>query len=118
MTPLPTIEQAREAHRLINLGREAIGMPTLRYLDFDGAEPMNCFNCLSARNLFREAGYAVASRRLLCHSIQHAPRPEALITMGMTDERIPDAIFAVTDAFDEQVPGLRERLVEAGVVKP
>ncbi len=120
--PLPTIKQAREARRLINRGRKAMGLPALRYLDFDNAESGSPYNCLSARNVFAEAGYEVRPTFVrplsLMHRTSKQARPSVLSAMGMPEGNISDAILAVTEAFDAEVEGLRERLVEAGVVKP
>ncbi len=122
MIPLPTIKQAREARRLINRGRKAMGLPALRYLDFDNAQPGNAYNCLSARNVFVEAGYEVMPTFVRTCTFRPAmpARSSVLSAMGMPvpEGDIPDAIIAVTKAFDAEVEGLRERLVEAGVVKP
>jgi hypothetical protein len=48
---LPTVEQAREFLRLVNVGRVAGGLEPLELLDFDGAEPEAPCGCLSATNL-------------------------------------------------------------------
>jgi hypothetical protein len=122
-TTLPTVEEAREFLRLVNVGREAAGLTPLERLDFDGATPDEPCNCLSARNLFCAmdpkawvfsrgwdgSGFVVSARMPKMASAIGAER----LTIGWS---IPDAILRVTDPFDARIPGLRERLEEAGVV--
>jgi hypothetical protein len=95
-------------------------------LDFDNADGGSTSNCLSARNLIipiSEEGLVdswsfdlgdvdVESKRLLA---------EAIGTPYEDDDDyidIPDSIRQVTELFDWEVEGLRERMVEAGVVAP
>lgn len=133
---LPTIEQAQAALALMNKGREAIGMQPVEYLDFDAAVPNTSGYCLSAKTVFGPAGFSVLTDTVI------ASRPQVqygiVEAMGLTqppdaedDEReyrIPETILAVTDPFDRLScrdgddyqsarSALRERLVEAGVVK-
>lgn len=125
MPQLPSVEECQTFLATINKGREAIGLDTLEALDFDKAQPDSLSNCLSARNLFAEAGYRVGMDyvepdRADCD-------PLALTALGMDLKRrsvIPEAILAVTRYFDAcgtghegaELPTLRERMVEAGVV--
>lgn len=126
VTTLPTVEEAREFLRLVNKGRTAIGLEPLAKLDYDRAQPGVSTNCLSARNLFAPAGI------LVFHDVVDLPereneRTRAVSLLGAigsallldTDgATIPDAIRRVTDPFDDRAPGLRDRLVAAGVVAP
>lgn len=125
-TTLPTVEEAREFLRLVNVGREAAGLAPLERLDFDGATPGEPCNCLSARNLFCAAD-PMASVNDVSFSAD-SPRTALALTAvaraigaSHAEKRrsswlIPDAILRVTIPFDAQAPGLRERLEEAGVV--
>lgn len=119
---LPTIEQAQEFLRLVNVGRAAVGLDPIDTLDFDGAEPGHTVNCLSARNLFAPVAGEHAMFSVGMTAVRGVPS-EVVDALGMEEAwpgaehfDIPDAILAVTDPFDEETPGLRERLVEAGVV--
>jgi hypothetical protein len=133
---LPSIEECVAFKAAIDTGRGHAGLPPIRYLDFDGAEPGNPRNCLSARNLFREAGYGVGGEDLLTLARadpgslgilpERLPRPG-----GYSRRAIPAVILAVTGPFDacewqdgdprphlDTLRALRARLVEAGVVAP
>lgn len=120
-TDLPTVEEAREFLRVINAGRVAIGAEPLAKLDFDGAEPNEGHACLSATNLFSLIGEHAGSQTVenLPPQLAQAIGAEryAGATAGDSEFVIPDEIRVVTDPFDMKVEGLRERLVEAGVVE-
>jgi hypothetical protein len=130
---LPTVEQAQEFLALVNKGRTAAGLEPLEKLDFDGAEPMIPTGCLSALNLFRPIGVQGVWKRDLSVEARNAYRAEGpLKAIGcelspghslpatgfgaVSYWSIPDAILAVTNPFDSEEPGLRERLEDAGVV--
>jgi hypothetical protein len=128
---LPTVEQAREFLRLVNVGRVAGGLEPLELLDFDGAEPEAPCGCLSATNLVCALDDFASVGTIYFLGLRDSGRREAFAAamgaMGanveMTSESsdywvIPAGILAVTDPFDARVDGLRERLVEAGVVAP
>jgi hypothetical protein len=124
---LPTIEEAQEFLRLINIGRQAIGLEEIDKLEFDESIPGSMDNCLSARHLIYPAGGVVGPD---CASLRGDANASTfrrvLNAFGMKPREsndhlyfpipLPDAILKVTDPFDSRVPGLRERLVEAGVV--
>ena len=125
---LPSIEQAQEFLRLVNVGRQAMDLEPLEYLDFDGAKPGAPMRCLSATNLFASAGYMVGAEAVRgAVGYDQTVRVEVPRAIGCkkyqsADENpmwnLPAGIRVVTDPFDEEEPGLRERLVEAGVVAP
>lgn len=128
---LPTIEQAQEFLRVINVGREAIDLEPLEKLEFARCEPAAPFTCLSATNLFADAdlftgefhamsplyGEATLSHNALAVARAYGKPIEQL---GYPHNRlgfeIPEAIRVVTDPFDTEVDGLEDRLREAGVI--
>lgn len=127
MSQLPTVAQAQEALALINTGREAIGLDPVARFDFDGSTPGSTSNCLSARHLFDLAGITVTGVALQPGARHDPAQTQALfnaigartsVYIGAVGRatRIPMAIRVLTDPFDDEVDGLRERLVEAGVV--
>lgn len=117
---LPTVEECREFLRLVNVGRVASGRNALEVLNFDDASPESPIYCLSATNLFVVNGHGRVG------GVAANTTPEVVEALGMkrsTRETepgffIPAEILKVTDPFDARTPGLRERLVEAGVVAP
>jgi hypothetical protein len=125
MADLPTIEECREFKRVIDRGREDAGLDPIEFLEFDDAAPGDGSACLSAMNLFAEAGYRVGT--VCVH-----PKPGRLATHDLPSvlkgvSTLPASIRAVTDRFDgcydaenpdEALDVLRARLVEAGVVAP
>lgn len=127
MPDLPSVEEAREFLEVINRGREAAGLEPLKYLEFDEARPGLGNSCLSATNLFLHvedygnmSGGPVGTTYVVTSD-------EVAQAIGATDRygefeipefEIPEAILKVTDPFDNEAKGLRERLVEAGVVAP
>jgi len=123
---LPTPDEAKEFLRLINVGREAIGLDKLEKLDFDACEPDDPENCLSAHHLFAHAGFSVGSVDLYLYLSRDPEKAEAVadaLSLVPFDNEsgehyyyIPAAIRRVTDPFDSRHPGLRDRLEEAGVV--
>lgn len=122
---LPSVEECRTFLDTINRGREAIGLDPLTKLDFDAAQPSDGDNCLSARNLFAHADLDVGFTALWPRDDVISPMHEGLArTIGAKVNRadgcipIPSTIKVVTDSFDSCDEGLRERLVEAGVVDP
>jgi|SRR3954454_20739037 hypothetical protein len=132
---LPTDDEAREFLRLINVGREAIGLDALDTLDYGACEPGDLNNCLSARHLFRPAGYETLAVVIREHA-RHYSNPAVVDALNMppnTDPDtynargqygwvIPDGIKKVTDLFDasaednELYAALRDRLEDAGIV--
>lgn len=114
---LPTVEQCVEFLEAVNARRVKGGLEPLNVIDFDGADPNNGHNCLSARNLYRplfetiDAHWYVGTRNA---------------SAGGNVEDIPERILAVTDYFDGCDPrehgwpldDLRARMVEAGVAAP
>jgi hypothetical protein len=117
--PLPTVEQCRTFLDIVNKGRKACGLERLDKLDYDGANPGSTANCLSARNLFIPTGAHDVGATAIClrktsRLIEALHLAQDHLSNGYY--RIPDEILVVTDAFDYEVVGLRERLVEAGVV--
>lgn len=128
---LPTIKEAQEFLRLVNVGRVAGEMEPLDYLDFDGAEPGDTHGCLSHVNLFGPAGFVVYSNFVKANMGVADERVVKALNMG-PGRKIPAGIKAVTDPFDsclrddhdeddvrfneDALAALRERLVEAGVV--
>lgn len=120
---LPSVEECRTFLDTINRGREAIDLPVLTKLDFDNAEPSNGGNCLSARNLFAHAGLCVGWEHAWSEDDVVLPAHVAIAQALGTKVRdaavpLPYALKAVTDPFDRDEAGLRERMVEAGVVDP
>lgn len=119
---LPTLAQCQEFFALINIGRQAADLPIREYLDFDSAMPGNPNRCLSATNLFYVTGWIVGSNTI-------DPGRESSnvnVPLALNFERdaeykrawiISEMIRRVTDPFDDECPGLRERLVEADVVR-
>src|SRR4051812_37046043 len=110
MTELPSIEECHEFLATINRGRKAIGLEPIETLDFDECEPDDPKRCLSARHLFALGG-AIA----WAADIEAYGQPQSLVEeFGGEGRRveIPEAILKVTDPFDDEMPGLRERLVE------
>lgn len=119
---LPTIEQVQEFLALINKGRAAMDAKPLEFLDFDKADPDDINNCLSARNLLHEAGFTVGTSTITAEAVNaNLAVPAAIGAAKASWTRhqyvLPAAILAVTDPFDDESSGLRERLVEAGVVQ-
>jgi hypothetical protein len=126
-TELPTIEECQAFLKTVNVVLAAFGLPALDKLDFDNAEPMEPTNCLSARNLIKPIspeGKAGSTEFEVSPEIgkQLAEGIGTWIVDDSNDDYhlvdIPDAILRVTDPFDQKIPGLRERLVEAGIVAP
>lgn len=120
---IPTIEQCKQFKRLVDKGRAATGQEPIEFLEFDKCKPDCSDNCLSANNLFHDAGYSVGNTEFSSGNTNegHDELPKALEAEGglyFCDYIIPEAIKVVTDPFDKNEPGLRERLVEAGVVAP
>jgi hypothetical protein len=119
-TSLPTIEECQEFHRLINAGRVAAGLEPLDKLEFDACVPCSSTECLSATNLFTPVEIRVDVDYLCVTGDGGDTQRAVLAAVGCTTvsdyPTIPDAILAVTDPFDRKVPGLRQRLEEAGVV--
>lgn len=121
---LPSVEECRTFLDTINRGREAIGLDALTKLDFDDAKPSEGTNCLSARNLFAHADLDVGFTALWPRdaiSPTHEGLARAIgVEVNHADDciPIPDTIKVVTDSFDFCDEGLRERLVDAGVVDP
>lgn len=130
MPELPTAEQCVTFHRVINEGRVAVGLEPLRYLEFDEAVLADPHCCLSATNLFAEAGYDVLAGSILA---RHTRARKEVMTIA-PEEILPVQILKVTDYFDsvadehsehltsfecsQRLTRLRERMVEAGVVAP
>jgi hypothetical protein len=125
MRKLPTVEECREFLAAVNRGREALGLLALEHVDFDDAMPGDKAACLSARSVFRAAGCYVGSCEVT-PMWRESAFEEALTAVGcvkLKNEKyeswwIPRSVKVVTNPFDHQTPGLRERMVEAGVVKP
>jgi hypothetical protein len=127
---LPTIEQCQEFLHKINEGRALIDQPPLEFIDFDSACPGDPFNCLSARNLYFLAGYKVGGCSLDERNTSFSKINQRVLELSYDSENslsIPGEILAVTNYFDAcgefyddsvQLKILRERMVEAGVVKP
>lgn len=119
---LPTIAECVEFLRRINAGRAAVDLEPLELLDFDGAQPGSTVNCLAACNLFYEAGYTMGGVFVLPTMRFEPRRREVMKAVGAPEieadgtASLPAAILVVTHPFDFELPGLRERMVEAGVV--
>jgi hypothetical protein len=118
---LPTHKQCQDFLASINTNRKKVGFEPLDYINFDDAEPGSSISCLSAINLYYPAGYTVGASTI-------GPNVDAIPGLRTN---IPQAIKRVTDYFDrigiygggchnyhELLAKLRERMVEAGVVKP
>lgn len=115
---LPTLAQCQQFLALINIGRQAAGLPIREYLDFDGAEPRLPNNCLSANNLFDATGWSVGSNNVSQATSWWPPKRAVLEALNFDEwGHLPEAILRVTDPFDSEVPGLRARLIEADVVR-
>lgn len=126
---LPSVEQAREALALINVGRKAIGLSPVAKFDLDDPTltPNQGDSCLSAKHLFAYLDLYVGPNYLEAYGdrTSFTERQHELFEAigakiaeagdGGLTATIPDAIRAVTDPFDREVKGLRERLREAGV---
>lgn len=118
---LPTIEQCHEFMAAINAGRQAFGLEPIDKLDFDACEPLNGRRCVSAHhliNLVTDEGSTGFSTFNMDDEDQARTLANALGTeTDYFDEvLIPRSIKHVTDPFDYREYGLRERLVEAGLV--
>jgi hypothetical protein len=122
-TDLPTVEEAQRFLELVNVGRKAVGAEPLEKLNFDRAQPNIPTSCLSATNLFCIPEVQVEESdvySLACvwsDETRTDPRIAEALHMDGGEEgyMIPDEIKAVTDPFDRRAPGLKARLVEAGV---
>lgn len=116
---LPTIEEAQAFLAVVNRGRVAFGLEPVKYLEFDTAKPMHPLRCLSATNLFVPVGCTYVAE--VGAEVPPALRERLASVLGTRvipcGIEIPSVIRNVTDPFDSQVAGLRERLVEAGVVE-
>jgi hypothetical protein len=123
MDDLPTIEQCQAFRDKINEGRALIDLAPLEYIDFDGANPGATHNCLSARNLYSLAGFEVGTQTLCCPDPDRKP-DKRVTKLNSSPYLIPEEILTVTDYFDacwrgsDDLNKLRNRMVEAGVVKP
>lgn len=121
---LPTKRDTERFMRAINKGRAAFGLGPVEKLDFDACLPGDPWGCLSARHLIS----AVDDEASVGGSTFFLSRPEDADTLagalglrstegwGRSCVVIPPEISAVTNPFDQRVPGLRERLVKHGVV--
>jgi hypothetical protein len=136
MFELPTIEECQAFHAKINEGRALIGEEPLDTLEFDEALPGDSSGCLSAMNLFQDAGYLVRASAAVPWS---EPNWAVLDILGGWSTRhkgylLPQEIKTLTDrfdalaevhepdegtsAYDDARAALRARLVEAGAVAP
>lgn len=122
---LPSVEECRTFLDTINRGRAVVSLPELAKLEFDACEPSDGENCLSAHHLFAHAGLNVGHHHAWPNddviSEEHEDLAHAIgaaINEGQQTLTIPRAIKAVTDPFDSCHEGLRERMIEAGVVDP
>ena len=115
---LPSIEECRAFHAKINEGRVLIGLEPLDALEFDTAEPGDDQRCLSATNLFAEAGYLVGAKYvypLRDEEDDEAGDPKHAVEGILVEGRpqpdygeshggqIPPEIKTVTDCFDRLV---------------
>jgi hypothetical protein len=112
---LPTLDECRQFLETINAGRVAAGLEPVEKLEYDECHPGSADSCLSAYHLFsaQPKSHAIGSSTVLCSPVTE---PELAAGVRQRDGAIPDAILKVTLAFDRETPGLRDRLVEAGVV--
>lgn len=131
---LPSVEECQEFLRVINRGREAIGLRAVDVLAFDACEPGNPLGCLSATHLFKPAGYTtfdqvirpeLGAESALVTTLDLPARTAPAGTHGdVSGFAIPPQIKVVTDVFDDGdddedlLAALRDRMVEAGVVDP
>jgi hypothetical protein len=149
---VPTVEQVNEFIDVLNTGRKAAGLPVFvlfedfkgedgtALFDFDDCAPGSPYECLSATNFAAPLGYTSGSshfrildKELAVHASISAmeaisPDPSWLSESGFS-VRVPDAILAVTDPFDNSSRGgwdedekslyrdIREAFVEAGWVE-
>ncbi len=127
---LPSVEECQEFLRVINRGREAVGLARIDVLHFDECEPTNPRNCLSAAHLFKPAGYTTFVSVIRPELTADGELVTALNLPAATEKHdpsvsgfaIPHEIKVVTDVFDageddeNLLARLRDRMVEAGVV--
>ena len=125
---LPTIEEAREFLRVVNVARKHLGWAKLQHIDFDTAEPGRPCGCLSYHALIAPIDGKVLSDCFWLSDSDDATRIATALGVelrpGRHDVKIPMSIRNVTDRFDQlasdrcsfSAAELRQRLVDAGVV--